>query len=225
MRRALGVAVLLLAFPALAQEPAPSGEPAVAPADSSLPPLPPPPPEPPPGPAVAPAPAESAAPPSPPPAEEAPPESPEKRARFKVEAGAEYRRLYDFGMGLGAVAFAFGSERSSLARYLRAEILGGRTEYGLTVFDFRFGGGAEWPIGRFRPGFYADIGLLSVERATESTSAKSLSLGITGSASFDILQQADGSALFVVGRFGVDMLAAFPWPLVWGPSAGLGYRF
>jgi len=156
-----------------------------------------------------------------------PPPAPTTRAHLLLTTGVDYRRIYDIGMTLGHLAVGLAVEQPTTRRagFFGVEIMGGATEYGLAVVDYRLGGGLEWRFGRFRPGFGADVGWLTIARATTSDSAKTLWLGIYGQATLDLVDFGAGEALYLGARLGFDLLGAPPSPLVWGPSADVGVRF
>jgi hypothetical protein len=143
-----------------------------------------------------------------------------------VTLGVDYRRLHDFGMALGDVTLAVGGrEHGNRTAFFAAEFQGGATEQGLTVLDGRAGVRMLWRVGRhLRPGFGIDAGMLSVDRATTTDSAKAPLFGVSGLCAYDVATWAGGQALFAVARVALDVVVAWPWPVLWGPTLGLGFR-
>ena len=165
-----------------------------------------------------------------PPSARAEPESPppvRDDSPFRMATGVDYRRIHDFGVIAGDLEASLRMDHRHPALYLTAQLLLGKTEYQLSFVEPRVGLRFEWGQRRLRFGLGVDTGVVSIGRATERTPATALFFGIYGDVSCDLTAETpDRGMPFVLARLTVDdVIGAYPWPMPWGPSLQVGYRF
>jgi hypothetical protein len=155
------------------------------------------------------------------------PQPPRDDSPFRMATGVDYRRIHDFGVLAGDIEASLRRGHGPGALYVGAELLLGDTEYQLAFVEPRLSLGVEWVRRRFRFGLGGGTGVISIARATQSTPATAFFVGIHGYVSCDLTSQTpDRGTPFVLARLSVDdVIGAYPWPLPWGPSLRVGYRF
>jgi hypothetical protein len=146
---------------------------------------------------------------------------------FRLATGFDYRRIHDFGVFAGDIEGSLRTEKGQRARYFNAALLVGDTQYQLSFLQARVGLSVEWVKSRVRFGLGGDTGVISIARATERTPAVALFVGVYGYLSCDLTAETpDRGTPFVLARLSLDdVIGAYPWPMPWGPSLQLGYRF
>jgi hypothetical protein len=140
---------------------------------------------------------------------------------LKASAGAYYQQLYDVPIVGGLLSIAVGPFRRNRTAYLALELDHGNTSRGLPTWGGRLTIAPDWAFDRFRVGFAAGAGYLQVERVTNNRELTSFTI-LCGElhASVDLANVSDSGAFYLVAAFHADLHL----PLVWGPSAALGYR-
>lgn len=145
------------------------------------------------------------------------------RVFFSLDGGYAYQNLYSTGINAIDFSAVFGGQLSTaFAMAAIAELDRGWTEYGLTTTTLNLGPLFEGHVGRFRFGGGPRLGMLIIDRVTDSNSLSSTSAGLFVRASLDLVTFNEGrGAFFLVGKANTDNVGAG----LYGASGGLGVRF
>jgi hypothetical protein len=238
---------LLLAAPALAQEPPPPPAPAgpctvvvVVPGGGCAPTViqvQPQGPAPAPAPYYAPMPYYAPAPPMPyygPPAAYYPAPAPEPLPRrsastfsAKLWAGPSYERFYDLAMYGADFGVSLGAQRGISGWYGELEGVVGKTDHGLSTYQYWMGGSWEGRIDRVHLGLGVHLGMLAISRATTGDLMTGFGFGAFGFATVDLYQDEAGHALYLGAKITANVMedGEGGGPALWGPSATLGWRY
>ncbi len=157
------------------------------------------------------------------------------RVMADLDAGLAYRALYGSHFWGGELSAAVGVELKPGTVMLTTDLLFGKTEYGLTVWNWHVAPLWQFRIARLRLGAGPSFSYLQVARVTEPSHALwNMGVGVVGQASFDLVQldatAADGRptpphALYGAIRLNIDdMLGGGDAPIVFGPTFAIGLR-
>ncbi len=127
-----------------------------------------------------------------------------------VRAGATYRQLSDipvYGVDLG-LSFGRWGERG--ADFFSMEPFFGRTQHGLTTRIWAFRYRTDWLLGRVYAGFSPGLGVITVQRVTESEAMSGLGLSLAGYAGLDFLR-IGGSATSIELALSGDAYGVPSW--------------
>jgi hypothetical protein len=143
------------------------------------------------------------------------------RLAWSIEGGYAHHVLFDVPINSGELSLLVGANfrRFSISGF--ADGTFGSTVDGLRVVTATFGPVFEGHFGVLRLGAGPRLGLLYVPRATSSDALASLSLGVMGRVTVDVLGADSTEGLFVVAKGAVDWVGA----PVYAVTLGLGVRF
>jgi hypothetical protein len=161
-----------------------------------------------------------------PPPVPAPPPGSRTAFSAKLWAGPSYQRLYDLSLYSADFGLSLGGQRGISGWYAELEGLLGRTDHGLSTHQFWIGPTWEGKLDRVHLGLGVHFGFLAIQRATNSGLLAGGGIGVFGFASVDVYQTDDGHALYVGTRMTGDWMngGSGSTPMLWGPSAALGWR-
>jgi hypothetical protein len=132
-----------------------------------------------------------------------------------------YRGFLDLQAGTGGVALSVGSPPGPVSAQISLRLAGGRTRYGLGVFDSDLVGTIEWRADAgVRFGLGTGLAVFGVSRATSGPMVLSIGPEALARAGFDFGARR---AVFLTLDMSVALQAG--GTAVFGPSLGVGYRF
>ena len=141
-----------------------------------------------------------------------------------LTAGAGYRRIYDIPFYGADLGFAIGGTTFLGGLRGTADLMLGRTEFGLSTGALALGFLVDWPLGdAFHAGAGARGSVLTIDRITKSDVSKigSPGAGIHGFGEWDFWQIDEVSSGMLQLRLTADVyVGAF----VWGPTLAVGLR-
>lgn len=163
-----------------------------------------------------------------------PPPPPEREDRadrgfsFKLYAGPSYQRLFDSAIGSGEAGVWFGGVRGISTFYGGFDMLFGHLEHGLATFVLRPGFTWEARIGLVHLGLGAGFNFTAIERATNREMMSGFGVGAQGFLTVDVVR-GERNALFLGAKIRGDVMtgqdANGDAPVIWGPSAMIGWRY
>ncbi len=141
-------------------------------------------------------------------------------------------RIYDIPIKGGEGTIALGLElRLPMAVYVNLTVFDGVQQTGLDARYVRFGGDFEGRFGPLRLCAGANVGYLSLARATlDGGRNAAMTLGLEGRAALDLVRWGEWQkgGVFLYVKLAADIV----WgdvdnasPVIWGPASGLGVRF
>jgi hypothetical protein len=176
------------------------------------------------------------------PADETPSDPPRPK-KFKprfmasIDGGLAYRALYGSHFWGGEITAAAGVDLKPGAVSLTSDLLYGKTEYGLTTWDWHMATVWEFRFNRIRAGLGPSLTYLQIGRVTTPDHPFwVLGAGLVGQVSFDLVQyevvRSDGRptaphAFYAAIRFNFDdyLEQNDSGAVTYGPTFSLGYRY
>jgi hypothetical protein len=171
---------------------------------------------------------------------EEPPPKPKKfkpRVMASIDGGLAYRALYGSHFGGGEITAAAGVDLKPGAVSLTTDLLYGKTEYGLTTWDWHMATIWEFRFNRLRVGLGPTLTYLQIGRVTTPDHPFwVVGAGLVGQVSFDLVQydvvRNDGRpttphAFYAAIRFNFDdyLEVDDSGAVTYGPTFSLGYRY
>jgi hypothetical protein len=170
---------------------------------------------------------------------ELPPSPPKKfKPRFmaSVDGGLAYRALYGSHFWGGEITAAAGVDLKLGEVMLTTDLLYGKTEYGLTTWDWHIATVWEFRFNRIRAGLGPTLTYLQIARVTTPDPFFVVGAGLVAQVSVDLVQydgeRNDGRptsphAFYAGARFNFDsyLEQADSGAATYGPTFVLGYRY
>lgn len=163
-----------------------------------------------------------------------PPPPPERTFRpdrgfsFKLHAGPAYQRLFDSSISGGEAGVWFGGVRGISGFYGGFDLFFGHLEHGLFTFAVRPAFTWEARLGIVHLGLGVGLNVTAVERATNREMMTGFGAGAQAFATVDLIR-GERNALFLGAKIRGDVMtgrdAQGDSPLLWGPSAMIGWRY
>jgi hypothetical protein len=138
-----------------------------------------------------------------------------------VEVGYARQSLYATPIDACDASLVIGADLGDLSAGVVLEATPGVTQEGLHTYGGSVGGFVEGRIGRVRIGGGLHLGVVGVTRITDGGDLTGASAGLFVRASVDLIPIAERSAVYFVGKAGMDDVGT----VLTSVSIGLGVRF